>query len=36
MFEIFTKLKALDGHRDGIPMIEFGIIDIGDENMPDY
>jgi len=36
VFEIFPKLKALDGHRESIPMIEFSTSDLGDEKMPEY
>jgi hypothetical protein len=36
VFEIFTKLKALDGHREGIPVIEPGQIDIADMDNIDY
>ena len=36
--KVFPKLKALDGHRDGIPVIEGGtyLNDYGDSDLPDY
>lgn len=36
MFEIFPRLRALDGHREGIPVIDFSLVDVGDGDMPDY
>jgi len=36
MFEIIPKLKALDGHRDGIPVIEMGNIDMGNDENIEY
>ena len=36
MFELIPKLKALDGHRDGIPVIETGNIDTGNDENIEY
>lgn len=36
VFEIIPKLKALDGHRDGIPVIEQPNIDVGGNENVNY
>ena len=36
IFELFSKLKALDGYRQGFEVFDFSPIDIGDDKMPDY
>ena len=36
IFEIFPKLRALDGHREGIPVIEQVNVDMGGDENIDY
>lgn len=36
MFEILPKLRALDGHREGVPVIEPVEIDVGGSENVEY
>lgn len=36
VFEAMPKLKALDGYRADIPLIDPGLIDANDGEKPDY
>ena len=36
MLEALPKLRALDGYREGAPIMDPGVIEDGDGDMPQY